>query len=141
LAELHESFVRDEDLRTGSDRAFGLIMGLAFTLVGLLPLLHRHGVRWWSVGLAAGLLLVSATRPDLLGPVNRLWHRLGLLLHMVVSPVVLGLLFFTTVTPIGLVMRALGRDLLRLRFDPGAQTYWIERRPPGPSADSMPRQF
>jgi Saxitoxin biosynthesis operon protein SxtJ len=141
LAELHESFVREDDSRAGSDRTFGLVIGGALGAIGLLPLLRGHGARWWSLGLAVALLLVAATRPALLGPLNRLWNRLGLLLHAVVSPVVLGLLFFTTVTPIGLLMRALGKDLLRLRLDRDAPTYWIERRPPGPSADSMPRQF
>jgi hypothetical protein len=141
LAELHESFVREDDNRPGSDRSFGLVIGGALGAIGLLPLLRGHGARWWSLGLAAAFLLVSATRPAFLGPLNRLWHRLGLLLHAVVSPVVLGLLFFSTVTPIGLLMRALGKDLLRLRLDRDAPTYWIERRPPGPGPDSMPRQF
>jgi Saxitoxin biosynthesis operon protein SxtJ len=141
LAELHENFIREEDAPAGSDRAFGLVLGGVLGLIGLLPLLRGHGARWWALGLAGAFFLASATQPALLGPLNRLWHRLGLLLHSVVSPVVLGLLFFTTVTPIGLLMRALGRDLLRLRFEPDAPTYWIERRPPGPSPDSMPRQF
>jgi len=141
LAELHESFVREEDVPAGSDRAFGLILGGALGVIGLLPLLRGHGPRWWSLALAAAFLLAATARPARLAFLNRLWHRLGLLLHAAVSTVVLGLLFFSTVTPIGLLMRALGKDLLRLRFDPDATTYWIERRPPGPSPDSMPRQF
>ncbi|HTC24745.1 MAG TPA: SxtJ family membrane protein, partial [Gemmatimonadales bacterium] len=139
MAELHENFIREEDTPPGSDRALGLVLGGALGLIGLLPLLRGHGARWWALGLAGAFFLASATRPVILGPLNRLWHRLGLLLHSVVSPVVLGLLFFTTVTPIGLLMRGLGRDLLRLRFEPDAPTYWIERRPPGPAPDSMPR--
>jgi hypothetical protein len=141
VAELHESFVREEDVRAGSDRAFGLTIGGALGVIGLLPLFRGHGTRWWSLALAAAFLLAAAARPTLLASLKRLWHRLGLLLHAIVSPVVLGLLFFTTVTPIGLLMRGLGRDLLRLRFEPDAPTYWIERRPPGPARDSMPRQF
>ena len=86
--------------------------------------------------LAAALLA-----PRVLAPLNQLWLRFGLLLHKVVSPVVLSLVFFSTVTPIGLLLRRLGKDPLRLRFDPDAPTYWIERRPPGPSGDSMPKQY
>jgi Saxitoxin biosynthesis operon protein SxtJ len=141
LAEFHESFVREDDVRIGSDRSFGLVIGGAFGLIGLLPLLRGHGVRWWSLGLAAAFCLIGTARPAVLGPLNRLWHRLGLLLHSIVNPVILGLVFFTTVTPIGLVIRMLGKDLLHLRLDPAAPTYWIERRPPGPASDSMPRQF
>jgi hypothetical protein len=65
----------------------------------------------------------------------------GLLLHAVVNPIVMALLFFTTVTPIALILRAQGKDPLRLRRDPDARSYWIERRPPGPMPDTMPRQF
>lgn len=137
MAEIHESFVREDDVRAGSDRAFGLALGA----IGLVPLARGRGVRWWSLGLACALLVAAAAYPPLLGPLNRLWHRLGLLLHAIVSPVVLALMFFSTVAPIGLLMRALGKDLLGLRFDPGAPSYWIERRPPGASADSMPHQF
>jgi hypothetical protein len=79
--------------------------------------------------------------PRLLTPLNRLWTRFGLVLHAVVTPVVMGLLFYLTVVPIGIVMRLAGKDLLALRYDPGAKSYWIERRPPGPAPDTMPRQF
>jgi hypothetical protein len=77
----------------------------------------------------------------LLRPFNRLWFRFGLLLSRVVNPLVMGLLFYFTVTPIGLIMRALGKDPLRLRFDRGARTYWIDRQPPGPEPETMRQQF
>lgn len=141
LAEIHERFDRDEEVGSGSERSFGLVMGLALGAIGLLPLLRGDRPRWWSLGLAGALLGAAVVFPPILAPLNRLWHRLGRALHAVVSPVVMALLFYTTVTPIGLLMRALGKDLLRLRLDPDAPTYWIERHPPGPSADTMPRQF
>jgi hypothetical protein len=141
LAETHESFDRGDDLQAGSDRSFGLVIGVAFAVIGVLPLVRGDTPHWWSLALAGAFLGAAAAFPPILAPLNRLWHRLGRALHAVVSPVVMALLFYTTVTPTGLLMRALGKDLLRLRFDPDAPTYWIERRPPGPSADTMPRQF
>jgi hypothetical protein len=81
-------------------------------------------------------------RPAVLGPLNRWWLQLGLLLQQrLVTPVIMALLFFGTVTPIALVLRLLGKDLLRLRLDREADSYWIERRPPGPAPDTMRNQF
>ena len=86
-------------------------------------------------------LVPALVRPQVLGPLNRLWLRLGLLLQRLVTPVVMALLFYGTVTPIALVLRLLGKDLLRLRIDRGADSYWLERRPPGPAPDTMRNQF
>jgi hypothetical protein len=72
---------------------------------------------------------------------NRLWLGFGMLLHRVTSPVALGIIFYVVVMPTGLLMRAFGKDILRLRHDPAAESYWIKREPPGPKPDSMPHQF
>jgi hypothetical protein len=84
---------------------------------------------------------LGAAWPAPLRPLNRLWFRIGLLLHRIVTPVVMGLVFFCSVVPIGLLMRALGKDLLRLRREADAQSYWIEREPPGPARGTMKKQF
>ena len=89
----------------------------------------------------AGFLLVALGFPSILAPLNRLWLRFGLLLHRIVSPLVLGIMFFLVITPMGLLMRAFGKDLLRLKFDRAAASYWIERTPPGPPPESMADQF
>jgi hypothetical protein len=93
------------------------------------------------VPLAAAFLLVAFVYPRILGPLNRLWLKFGLLLYKVMNPLVLGLLFFVTIMPIGLFMRAMGKDFLRLRRDPDAKSYWIDRTPPGPPPQSMKNQF
>jgi large-conductance mechanosensitive channel len=95
----------------------------------------------WSLGTAAVFLALALAAPKTLAPLSRLWMKFGLLLHAVVNPVVMAFLFFSTVTPIALIMRALGQDPLRLKLDPAAKTYWIDRTPPGPAPDTMPRQF
>jgi len=137
----HERFDRKHEVKTSSDRAFGVVFAVVFALVGLAPAIDGGGVRWWAVALAGVLAVVTGVAPRLLAPANRLWSRIGLLLHRVVSPLVTGFLFFAVVTPTGLIMRALGKDPLRLKFDRGAPSYWIERAPPGPEPSSMSNQF
>ena len=85
--------------------------------------------------------MVAVVYPQMLAPLNRLWFRFGLLLHKIVSPVVLAIMFFLVFTPTGMIMRALGKDPLRLRLDKNATSYWIERTPPGPSPESLGDQF
>jgi hypothetical protein len=89
----------------------------------------------------AAFLAAALLRPAVLAPLNRVWTRFGLLLHRIVSPVVLGIMFFVVITPMGLIMRALGKDPLRLRLEREARSYWIERRPPGPPPDTLNNQF
>jgi hypothetical protein len=136
---LHEDLRRDEAPKASSERGFGLTFAAVFAIVAAWPLLGGAAPRFWALGVAAAFLTTAFLAPRRLAPLNRLWTRLGLLLSRIMNPLVLGLLFYGVVTPAGLVMRALGKDPLRRRFEPGAASYWIERRPPGPSP--MARQF
>jgi len=137
----HEVFSRDEKLVTGSDRSFGLVMAVAFAVVTALNAWHAGRLWPWTGGLAALFLATALLRPRVLNPLNRIWMRFGLLLHKVVNPIIMALLFFGTVWPTGLVMRMMGRDLLRLKREPQAASYWIVRSPPGPSPETMKDQF
>jgi len=139
--DLHERLRRRDEIKGSSDRAFGFVFAAVFALIGLWPLLGGGGARLWTLVVAAVFLGAAVARPRVLAPLNRLWMRLGLLLHRVVNPLILGLLFFLTVTPMGVAVRLFGRDLLRLRWDPEAPSYWIERRPPGPAPETMKHQF
>ena len=138
---MHEDLTRDSHEKGSSDRNFGFVFAGVFLLIAIGPALFGHPLRAWSLVVAAGFGAVAVVAPALLGPLNRAWTRLGLLLHKIVSPVVLGIMFFLVITPMGIVMRLLGKDPLRLRIDPDASTYWIERTPPGPPADSFVDQF
>lgn len=129
------------EVRMGSERSFGLVFTAVFALIGAWPLLGGAEPRIWALGAATAFLAVSLAMPRMLRPLNLLWFKFGLLLHKVVSPLIMGLLFFVTVTPIALIMRAAGKDPLRLKRDPGAESYWIPRRPPGPDGGSMKNQF
>jgi hypothetical protein len=140
-SQLHEDFSRQEHVKAGSDRGFGLVFAGFFGIVGALSL-WRGSAGWhWTLPLAVAFAAVALVFPRLLGPLNRLWLKFGLLLYKVMNPLILGLLFFVTITPIGLAMRAFGKDFLRLRVDRGAKSYWIDRTPPGPPPQSMRNQF
>ena len=137
----HESFDRKEPVSSSSNRAFGFVFAAVFLIIGLWPWVFGDRVRAWSVLLSAAFFMAAWVWPEALAPLNRLWTRFGLLLHRIVSPVVLGVMFFVVVTPTGLLMRALGKDPLRLRLDREARSYWIERQPPGPPPDTLNNQF
>ena len=137
----HETFSRDEEIVAGSDRSFGLVMAGAFALLTALNSWHAGRIWPWTAALAAAFLVAALLRPALLNPLNHLWLKFGLLLHKIVNPVIMALLFYGTVLPTGLIARAMGKDLLRLKREPDAASYWIVRTPPGPAPDTMKDQF
>jgi hypothetical protein len=136
----HESFDRDEAAQPGSDRTFGLVMAGALALLSLVNGWHLGRVWPWTSAAAVLFVIAALLWPSSLRPLNRLWMKLGLLLHRIVNPIVMGLLFYGTIWPTGLVMRIRGRDLLRLKRDPSAVSYWIARVP-GPAPETMKDQF
>jgi hypothetical protein len=141
MSATHEAAGTDSEVKAGSDRAFGLVFATVFAVIGLLPLFGDGGVRIWALAVAVLFAALALVAPKLLHPLNILWFRFGLLLHAIISPIVLGMLFFVTVTPTAWIMRVLGKDLLRLRRDDEAPSYWIMREPPGPAPESMKNQF
>ena len=116
-----------------SDRKFGWTFTGAFVFFGLF---HP-----WLLALAAALAAITTTHAEWLAPLNRAWMKLGELLHHVVSPVVLGILFFAVFTPMGQAMRLFGWDAMKRRFEPAAPTYWSRRDPPGPADESFKDLF
>jgi|SRR5271170_2901599 len=138
---LHEDLHRRQEGRGSSDRSFGIVFGIFFVLVGLSPLRAHHPVRGWAFPVAGLFLAVAFLNPAWLRPLNKLWTKLGILMGRVVSPVITALLFYLVVTPTGLLFRLFGKDPLRLAFEPGAKSYWIERKPPGPLPETMTNQF
>ena len=137
----HEDFSRVQQVRGASNRAFGWTFVAVFLIVGFWPLASGGGLRWWSLVVGAVVMLVTLAAPALLTFPNRQWLRFGALLHRIVSPVILAIMFYIVITPMGLLMRALGKDSLRLRRDNSSDTYWIRRDPPGPEPRSMSKQF
>ena len=139
--DLHEDLSRGYTAKQGSPRGFGIVFAVVFAIIGLWPLMDGEGVRVWALAAAAAFLVLALMRPSLLAPLNRLWLGLGAILHRIVNPLVMGLMFFAVITPTALILKLIGKDLLCRRFSPGTQSYWIPRQPPGPEPQSMRNQF
>jgi hypothetical protein len=137
----HERHSSPEPVTPGSNRSFGLVMLAACSI--LAGFNAWHGGRAWPWAIIAAFIFGSLALfyPSALAPFNRLWFKIGLLMHKIVSPLVMALLFYGAVLPTGLVARALGKDLLRLKPQPDADSYWMVRRPPGPLPETMKDQF
>ena len=137
----HEDLRRCDTVDVGSDRSFGIVFAVVFAVIGFFPLVGDGEARIWALVLAGGILLAAVAAPGFLHPANRLWFRFGRLLHRIVTPLILGFIFFSTVTPTGWLMRLFGNDPMNLRFEPETPSYWIRRDPPGPAPDTMKNQF
>jgi hypothetical protein len=137
----HEDLKRAEVIRGSSDRTFGLVFALIFAVYGLSPLRHGGHIRIVGLALAGVFLAIALFLPGWLHPANRLWLKFGLLLGRIINPIVMAILFYLVFAPVGILLRLLGKDPLRLKFDRQKTTYWISRIPPGPQPESMSHQF
>lgn len=125
-----------------SERSFGLMFGIIFAGVGLYGLFKGWSSAAVSAFIGPCLILaaVSIFVPRILAPFNRAWFHLGQLLGKIVSPIVLGIIFFGLITPVALICRMFGRDELKINHR-SVSSFWIERDPPGPAANSFKLQF
>lgn len=137
----HETVVDQPTEMKTSERRFGLLFLVVFGAIGAFQL-WTGGSSWpYWLAVAAVFGVLALAWPKALRPLNVAWFRLGLLLHKVVNPIIIGGMFYLTVVPIGLIMRLSGKDLLHLRREPDAKSYWIKRDPPGPEPGSLKNQF
>lgn len=141
LNQMHEDFRREDDIQGSSNRSFGGVFTVVFAAIGLLPLIRGGEIRVWALIIAAVFFTTALLMPSLLAPLNHLWFKFGMLLHRVVSPLVMGMLFYVVVTPIGLLMRLFGKRPLHLEFEAAERSYWVVRQPPGPAPDTIKNQF
>jgi hypothetical protein len=137
----HEDLNREVHIDGSSDRSFGFVFACVFTMIAAGPLLAGNAVRWWAVAMAAACAGVAIVAPSILRVPNRWWMKFGVLLGKLVSPIAMACLYCGAIAPMGVAMRWLGKDPLRLKLDAQATTYWIERKPPGPPPESMTNQF
>jgi hypothetical protein len=128
-------------LTVGSDRNFGLVFAAFFALVALGPLVHGGSMRWWALVVSACFVACAFLAPKILKPLNLLWFKLGLALHHIINPIVMAAMFYGAILPMALLLRVLGKDLLRLKREPESASYWIPREPPAPAPGSMSKQF
>ena len=126
-----------DNIKVGSNRSFGIVFFIVFLLIALYPLINDGNVRIWSLAISLFFLVLGLLNSRILTPLNLLWFKFGIALGKVLTPVIMGLVFFFVVTPIGIFMRILRKDLLNLRFKK-TETYWIKKE--GPKSE-MKNQF
>ncbi len=125
------------EIKIGSNKSFGIVFFVVFLLIALYPLIYNEEIRLWSVIISLIFLVLGLLNSKILNPLNKLWFKFGIFLGKVISPIVMGLIFFFVVTPIGLLMRLLNKDLLNLKFNSN-NSYWIEKNDP---KSKMKNQF
>ena len=126
-----------DEVKIGSNKSFGIVFSIVFFIIALYPLLSHNEIRLWSLIISIIFLVLGLLNSKLLTPLNKVWFKFGILLGKIVSPLVMGLIFFFVVTPIGILMRILKKDLLNLKFNKKT-TYWIEKNDP---KSKMKNQF
>ena len=126
-----------KDIKIGSNKSFGIVFFLVFLLISLYPLINDGNLRIWSFVISIIFLILGILNSKILSPLNKIWFKFGLLLGKVISPIVMGIIFFIVVTPTGLILRLFQKDVLNLKFN-NNNTYWIEKS--GPKSN-MKNQF
>ena len=126
-----------DEIKISSNRSFGIVFFIVFLLISLYPLLKGNDLRIWSLVISFIFLTLGLLNSKILTPLNRLWFKFGLLLGRFMSPLIMGIIFFVVVTPIGIIMRLLKKDLLNLKYNK-KETYWIDKS--GPKS-KMKNQF
>ena len=126
-----------DDVKISSNRSFGIVFFSVFLLIALYPLMFSGEVRLWSLIISFTFLALGLLNSRILYPLNKLWFNFGIFLGKLISPLIMGLIFFLVVTPIGLIMRLLGKDVLNLKYNKN-RSYWIKKN--GPKS-KMKNQF
>ena len=129
---------KSENIKISSNRSFGLVFFIVFSLIAFYPLINNENIRIWSLLLSLIFLILGLLNSRVLTPLNVIWIKFGILLGRFIAPIVMAAIFYFVVTPIGILMRILNKDLLNLKIDLKKETYWIERT--GPKS-KMKNQF
>ena len=129
------------EIEMGSEKSFGIVFGVVFIIIALWPTMFHGGApRLWALAVAAVFFVLAFVAPQVMKPLNTLWFKLGILISKVMIPVTMGLIFFITVTPIGMIRRMKNPDPLKQKLDPEAESYWVVRNGAA-DQQSMRKQF
>mgnify|MGYP001560997802 FL=1 len=126
-----------DEIKIGSNKSFGVVFFIVFLIVGLFPLINDQEMKVWSLLVSLIFLILGLINSTILTPLNKIWFKFGILLGKIVSPIIMGMIFFLVVTPIGILMKILKKDLLNLKYN-NDQSYWIEKNEP---KSKMKNQF
>lgn len=125
------------EVKIGSNRSFGIVFFILFLVIALYPLINNENLRIWSLVISLAFLFLGLLNSKLLTPLNKIWFKFGLFLGKIISPLIMGVIFFLVVTPIGFFLRIFGKDVLNLKYNDN-KSYWIEKN--GPKS-KMKNQF
>ena len=125
-------------IKINSNRSFGIVFFFVFVIVSLWPLINENSLRVWSIFVAIIFLILGLMNSKILKPLNILWFKFGKLLGFIIAPIVMGIVFFVVITPTGLIMKIIGKDLLNKRYNNKSKSYWINREK---SKGTMKQQF
>ena len=114
------------EVKIGSNRSFGIVFFVVFVLIAIYPLINNEDLRFWSLTISLVFLVLGLINSKILTPFNKIWFKFGILLGRIISPLIMGVIFFLVVTPIGFIMRMIGKDLLNLKYN-DKKSYWIEK--------------
>ena len=128
----------NKNIKISSNRSFGIVFFIVFLFIALYPITYSEDIRIWSLIISFIFIILGLLNSKILTPLNKLWFKFGVILGKIISPIIMGIIFFLVVTPIGLIMKVLGKDLLRLKYNKKDNTYWIEKN--GPKS-KMKNQF
>ena len=129
--------MNNKNMNIPSNRNFGIVFFIVFILISLYPLLNSENIRFWALIISLTFLFLGILNSQILTPLNKLWFKFGILLGKIISPLIMGIIFFLVVTPTGLLMKLWRKDLLNLKFH-DKKTYWIEKNEP---KSKMKNQF
>tara|TARA_B100001057_G_C22705783_1_gene893702 strand:- start:304 stop:684 length:381 start_codon:yes stop_codon:yes gene_type:complete len=125
------------EIKIGSNKNFGIVFCVVFLIISLWPMLSENQINYWLLGISFIFLVLGLTNSKILTPLNKIWFKFGIFLGKIVSPLVMGLIFFAVVTPIGILMKLLKKDLLKIKYNDN-KSYWVEKTDP---KSKMKNQF
>ena len=126
-----------DEIKISSNRNFGVVFFVVFFLIALYPLTYDEGIRTWSIIISLFFLILGLLNSKILNPLNKLWFKFGIILGRIISPLIMGIIFFLVVTPTGLIMRLLRKDILNLKYNKD-KSYWIKKNE---KRNNMKNQF
>ena len=127
-----------DEVKLGSNRSFGIVFFIVFVLIAIYPIINQGELRIWSLIISLFFLVLGLFNSKILTPLNKSWFKFGLFLGKIISPIIMGIIFFVVVTPIGVIMRLIGKDVLNRKLNKKEGSYWIEKE--GPKS-KMKNQF
>ncbi len=126
-----------KNIKIGSNKSFGIVFAVVFGLIAFWPLIKGNDIRIWALVISIIFFVLGLINSKILTPLNRLWFKVGIFLGNFIAPIVMGIIFFLVVTPTGIIMKLLGKDLIKLKKS-NEKSYWIEKKK---IKSSMKNQF